>query len=243
VEFSTLRKCGQVGIEFSNIDTDGARVSRDFLKQLVSNIVWRSVKYYEETNDNAFYYRERQFHSIVCPSIADITYAYLLEHPLKRKPAGEDEARGFADYWISYRNYSFLMEMKHAYFSYNRVANPRRNVAKKFNDALEQFKNVRKEECRGLSIKCNDLIKIALETIVFYEGSKEKLRLTKTKHHNFAESFEQLIANSDFNQAPNMKALWVLNQKMVEPYEYEDGTSEIYPAVGFIGNISEGQTK
>jgi hypothetical protein len=232
-----------MGFEFSNIDTDGARVSRDFLRKLVNNVVKRSSMYYNETVDHAFYYRERQFHSIVCPSIADITYSYLMEHPLKRKPAGENETYGFADYWISYRNYSFLMEMKHTYFAYKNLAHPRKSIAEKFNDALEQLKNVRREECRGLVICNYDLIKIALEIIVFYEGSKKKIRKKLLRNHDFAKSFSQLIESSDFNKTPNMRALWILRSGMVEPYVYDDGSSEIYPAVGFIANISERQTK
>jgi len=65
-----------LGIEFFNISTDGARVSKDFLTQLIFNIVKKSTAFYGEIQNpgnQIFSYREGQFHSVFCPSISDIT--------------------------------------------------------------------------------------------------------------------------------------------------------------------------
>ena len=91
---------GRLGIEFDNINTDGARVSRDFLRKLVENIVQRSTAFHDALKDqgeydHAFFYGERQFHSVICPSIADIRgAAFLMEHPLNRRPHGMETELG-----------------------------------------------------------------------------------------------------------------------------------------------------
>jgi len=241
LKFTTVRNCGKVAIEFFNIDTDGARVSRDFLKRLINNIVRRATEYYDTTGipgDHIFSYREKQFHSVVCPSIADITGSYVIEHPLKRKPQGEEEYQGHVDYWIKYRKYSFLMELKHTFFALRRPNSPRANISKKFDRAMDQLKSIRMDMCRELNLN-EGLIKIALEAIVFLEGSKNKLSIDSLKDLDFAELLKTLINNMKTNQRLDMQALWVLNSRLVEPYQYPDGTSEIFPAVAFIANISE----
>ena len=237
MNYETIRDCGELGIDFSNIEGDGARVSRDFLRKLLQRIVKRSTKYYDETGDHVFIYREKQLHSVVCPSIADITASYLIEHPLIRKPAGEEEYLGNVDYWISYRNYSFLMELKHTYFAYRNADNPRKNITKKFERAMEQLKNIRKEECRALTDN-KGLIKIALQTVVFYKGSRYEIFKDDLRDENFKDLFKKLVNNTELDRRSNLLSLWVLNERLVEPVKYKN-SFEIYPAVAFIGNISE----
>jgi len=241
VKYRTIKNCGEVGIEFCNIDTDGARVSRDFLRRLVNNIIRRSTAYHDETGEPVFFYKERQFHSIVCPSIADITPSYLMEHPLTRRPVREKEFTGHVDYWIGYRNYSFLMEVKHCYFGYKRADNPRQSIAEKFNSAMEQLKNIRKDECRYIteSARAKGLIKLAFLAIVFYEGSKDKITKDDMKRRDFKGLFRKLVENTELNRSSNLRSLWVLHERLVEAFEYGGPSYEIYPAVAFVGNISE----
>lgn len=237
MKYETIRDCGELGIEFGNIEGDGARVSIDFLRKLLKHIVKRSTKYYDETGEHVFIYRERQLHSVVCPSIADITSSYLMENPLTRKPAGEEEYRGNVDYWISYRNYSFLMELKHTYFAYRNADNPRKSITKKFVRAMEQLRSIRKDECRALTIN-KGLIKIALQTVAFYKGSKYPISKDDLKDQDFKNLFKKLVNNTELERKSNLRSLWVLNERLVEPVKYKN-SFEIYPAVAFVGNISE----
>ena len=238
MKYKTIRYCGELGIEFGNIEGDGARVSRDLLRKLLKRIVKRSTKYYDELGEHVFIYREKQLHSVVCPSIADITHSYLMEHPLIRKPAGEEEYRGNVDYWISYRNYSFLMELKHTYFAYRNADNPRKSITKKFARAMEQLRSIRKEECRALTVN-KGLIKIALQTVVFYEGSKNSIHKDDLKDRDFKNLFKKLVNNTELEHRSNLRSLWVLDERLVKAVKYNKNSFEIYPAVAFFGNILE----
>lgn len=238
MKYETVKNCGELGIEFENIRGHGARVTREFLRNLLKHIVERCTEYYDQTEEHVFTYRERQLHSVVCPSIADITPSFLMENPLTRKPAGEEEYRGNVDYWIFYNNYSFLVELKHTYFAYNNADNPRKSIVKKFARALEQLRSVRKNECRDQTFG-NGLRKIALEAVVFYRGSKEERKLKiDLESRDFRTLFKKLLRNTELEYRSNLRALWVLDERLVEPVKYAS-SFEIYPAVAFIGKVLE----
>ena len=235
MKYKTLKNCGILGFQFHNLRGNGARVSRDLLRKLITNIVRRSTNYYDETGEHVFTYRERQSHSVVCPSIADITPSYLIEHPLRRRPAGEEESYGFVDYWINYRNYTFLIELKHSYFAYRRADSPRQSIKEKFDLAIKQLRSIRKEQCERLKIN-KGIIKIALQTIVFFESSKDPISIDCLEDQDFKKLLQKLIENAELEKRSNLISLWLLNKRLIESTEYDE-TFEIYPAVAFIGNI------
>lgn len=237
MEFETIEDHGKFGIEFSRIQGDGTRIAKDFVRELLKRIIRRSVKYYDETGDYPFIYRERQLHSVVCPSIADITSVFLMEHPLKRKPSGEEEYSGNVDYWISYDNYVFLIELKHSYFTYRNANKPRESINRKFMDAIRQLENIRKDVCRDLKGSYNALVKIALEAVIFRKGSKAQISKKEMGCPDYRRFLEKLIDNTDLRRKSNFRSLWVLDERLVESIEYRN-SFEIYPAVAFIGRIT-----
>ena len=240
MKFQIIRNCGKLGIEFLKDDSDGARVTKELLSKLLTNVVKRATAFYDKTRlpgDHIFAYREQQFHSVVCPSIADITPSYVMEHSLRRKHSGEEESAGRADYWVNYRNYSFLMELKHDYFAYNRKRTSA-GIVSNFNSAMDQLRSIKKDECRNLTVN-KGLIKIALQTIVFYESSEKKLSRSSSKRRNFEELLNQLMSGFALSRKINMKSLWVLDKRLVEPFPYPNGMFEINPAVAFLANISD----
>lgn len=244
MKYRRIRNCGKLGIEFRNADGEGARIARDLIANLLENIVRRSTEYYDKSQkeDHAFSYRERQFHSVVCPSVAEITCNregfYLMERPLKRKPAGEDEYTGNADYWISYRSYSFLIELKHCYFGFRNVGGPHQNIMRKFDSAMRQLGNVRIDECRNLVWKNRGLIKIAMLAIVFYKGSRNLNFRGNLEGKDCRKLFKTLLETTDLEDKTNVTGIWLLHERLTKPIGY-DNRYEVYPAVAFVGNISE----
>ncbi|MCW3985168.1 MAG: hypothetical protein NWE91_01995 [Candidatus Bathyarchaeota archaeon] len=241
MHYETIEDFGDLGIEFFDVRGLGSRTAKAFLRDLLKQFVLRSAKYYNETGEYAFYYRERQLHSIICPSIAQMPKSvFLMEHPIDRKPAGEIEYRGSADYWISYRNYSFIMELKHAYFAFSRAHSPSKRIAKKLADAWKQLQNVRMEQCRKLKFG-DGLRKIALEVITFYRRQKNEANLEDDlDKYDFKRLFKELIENAHFKYEPDFHGLWVLDRELIEPIGIESLNSfEIFPAVAFIGYISK----
>ena len=111
----------KIWFDFSLPPGKGQKVTKTLLKELFKNVINQSKKYYEETNDIIFAYREKQLHTVICPSIEKITKSFMIEHPIKRKPVGEEEYSGNIDYWISYNGFSYVIELKHDSFAYARA--------------------------------------------------------------------------------------------------------------------------
>jgi len=238
---------GQLEIGFGRIGGHGERIAKEFLGRLLEQIVVRSTQYYDAATkarrypgdrDHVFTYYERQFHSVVCPAISDLTPFYLFENPLRRKPSGEKEYPGRVDYWIYYKKYSFMLELKHIYLAYMQPDDVRGRVMGRFSEALQQLGKIRKSECKNL-VYGNGLRKIALEAVVFYRGSREKSDLkVDMKRRDFRVLFAKRLGKIKGKCTTNVNALWVLDKRLITPFEYSN-TFEIYPAVGFIGYISD----
>lgn len=244
MKYETINGCGELGIEFGRIGGRSVKVPKDFLRKLLRRIVVRSTEYYDNAltllgeQDHVFTYRERQLHSVVCPSIGDITSYFMIETPLTRKRTGEPEYSGAVDYWIYYKDRCFLVELKHVYFAYRKADNPAKGITRKFEHALKQLNSIRKDESRSLAFG-KRLRKIALEVVVFYRRSKEKRRLEiDLESRDFRALFKELVKNAQFRHRPNLRALWILDQRLVKPFRVGN-TFETNPAVGFIGNISK----
>jgi hypothetical protein len=238
LHYETLRNCGKFAIEFDSVEGVGGNVTKKLLSTLLENTVRRATQYIDETGDNVFAYKEEQLHSVICPSIGEISRSYVVEYPLKRKPAGEAEYSGNVDYWISYKHWSFLMELKHAYCGFSRNR-PKEKIVMRLSQAVQQLKNIRKEECRNVSEYDKGLIKIALEGITFYKGSEKKEILNDFKTEQIEISFKKLVELARLKNKMNMCSLWLLNKRLVKPVEYSD-RYEIYPAVAFLGKVFSG---
>lgn len=238
-----IKNCGRlIVVQYPKENDDGTKVSRVFLDKLICRIITHSTDYFDrylkdtKDHDHIFGYRERQLHSVVCQSIADLTPSFVMEHPVKRKPHGGGKYSGHLDYWINYKHYSFIMELKHCYFAYKRANS--NAISKKFEEALKQLKNVRKDACHNLKIN-NGLIKIALQAIVFYHVSRDDKVEEDIKKRDFQEDFKQLFTKCSYlgnNENVNFRSIWLLNERLIKPVRNDD-RFDIYPAVAFIGKV------
>ena len=238
MEFRTINNCGKLGFDFSIDDGMGKKIVKDYLENLIENIVKRSTKYFDANkNDHIFGYHEKQFHSVVCPSIADLTHYYVIEHPATRKPHGEDESSGYIDYWINYNKYSIVMELKHCYFAYKKI-NPNKDISKKFKKALQQLNSLKMDECRDYLIENRDegLIKIALQTIVFRQTSQNHISNKELKDKDLEEDFDRLIQKAGLKES-NFKSLWLLHDRLNKSVKFDKNHFELYPAVAFVGKV------
>jgi len=236
MQYKVLKNCGELGIEFDNLKGLGERNTKDFLTKLLENIIKRATRYHEETDgDHVFRYREKQLHSVVCPSIADITPSFLIEHPTERKPRGTKAYPGNVDYWVSYKHLCYLVELKHTYFAYNQNK-PRQGITRKFSHAIQQLDNIRKAECEYLSQGHRKLFKIALEAITFQKGSRQKKKVRDFDGETIKIAFQKLMSIAPLKDETNIRSVWILDKRLVDPFEYSNGFW-IYPAVAFIGKV------
>ena len=70
--------------------------------------------YHDRTDDHAFAYREKQFHSILIPAFRDVAEIVFREQPVQR---GREAAgtHGWVDYWLEREKKVTLLELKHGF--------------------------------------------------------------------------------------------------------------------------------
>jgi hypothetical protein len=59
------------------------------------------------------------------------------------------------------------------------------------------------------------LIKIALQSIAFYEGSKHQISKESIRSQDFKSLFKKLMENVETDQRIDMQALWILHERLV----------------------------
>lgn len=233
MEFKTIRNCGKLSIEFGKIEGTGKRTTKKFLTTLLERIIENAIQYYDKTSDSVFSYRERQLDTVICPAIANQTPAFLVEHPLKRKPSGEDEYSGFVDYWVSFNGISYLIEIKQAYYGY-KSGRIRASILGKFSDAIDQLKDVRKETCKDLCQGDKNLFKIALETITFFRSSFEKKELVGYKTETMSGTETAL-----YQLTPRAELAIALDQTDLDKFVREAGYDRILSALEAFQNLEQ----
>ena len=130
-------------------DIKGMRVTRSLLESLFKETTRLFNRYYNNFDNNTreygFYYSERQLHTFLTPAIDKLTKGFFLfESPIKRGHRGKrGKSGGRVDYWLNYRNSSYLLELKHAWIrAHFRHGNEKftfYNLEKSFREAINQL--------------------------------------------------------------------------------------------------------
>ena len=227
------------------------KITEDFLENLIKGTAKRSAEYYKNTEgrDHLFAYREKQLNTAVCPVIAEICSPciFKMELPIKREGKAR---RGNLDYWIVMNDVVFALELKLAHVSYSDdYYKEKKSVYEKYNEALEQLKNIEKDDVPYALKNSDKMIKIVLEALVFQKKSKDTIKLTdyelKEIQQDIEKKINDLIITGKFNDNDriNFKAVWFLEKSLVSLEDVIYEKHRIIPVLGFIGHISDLKTR
>ncbi|MBW2061647.1 MAG: hypothetical protein JRI95_08815 [Deltaproteobacteria bacterium] len=132
-------------------DIEGMRVTRSLLESLFKETTRLFKRYYNNFDNDkreyGFYYSERQLHTFLTPAIDKLTKGFFLfESPIKRGKRGKrGKSGGRVDYWLNYRNSSYLLEVKHAWirvhFRHGNEEFTLYKLEKTFQQAIDQLDN------------------------------------------------------------------------------------------------------
>ena len=143
-----------------------------------------------------------------------------MEHPLTRHPPGEVRSySGRVDYWLSYRGLAYVIESKHSYFAYGRPSSPSQSIPNRFNRSVRQLRGIRKRESEYLIGEERALMKIAFQTIVFYEGSQSA---DSTMDTDFEEVFKEMLRKTRLTRKTDLQGLWLLHERL-RKQKYDGG--------------------
>jgi hypothetical protein len=247
LKFKKVANCGDLSIEFLGFrqacgGRNPEKITQIFLERLISNIIVNSVKFSDSTSkknknyrDYIYRYSERSLHTVICPSIFDITPLFMIEQPSQRKMKGKDAYTGHIDYKVTFRNITYAIELKHTRLTYGKT--PKEQVGKHMKTAVDQLKSIKGSEMEFL---CQDddkyYIKIALELVTFRKGSERLDKLTQVDDKDTIKETYLGLRDVEPLKNANMFALWLPAKRLTKPYEYTNRSVK-YPALAFLVQI------
>ena len=235
----TVRMVGNIYYSSNLKDGQGQRIANDFLTRLANGFARRTAKYIRATGEVPFVFREKQLHSIIAPALDDFTDAFLMELPTKRSwsvttDERNSDSHGWIDYWCSYRNISFLVELKHGFIS-GKTGQIRKDVKEEWEKAILQLDAI-EEEAKLQGQWSNGTLRVALHVLPLFERHSQ---VDKKLENDLEKLLEiQQRAMEELERRPNWSAIWKFHEGIVGPYEYSNAI-EFYPGVLLVANVSE----
>ena len=237
-------------------DDEGIMIAYKFVKELFCRVCERSLMFCSSKyhfTEYPFLYRERQLDSVVLPVISELCKGIVIaEYPIIRdsylKGYEKDNSKGRIDYWCIYKDYSFIIEMKHSYeFLNNNITNGERLIKRWEKMTIGQLQDIRKD-AHHFGEKTNGIIRIGLHFITPYSScdrDKQVLAEYITKQKDIlirlSEDVSQLKPKTT---TPNFLASWSLPNKEKYLDVPFNGTypglmllGKMFPSIQHVGSI------
>ncbi len=219
-----------------------------FVKKLFCRVCAQSLLFCNNKYricDYPFLYSERQLDSVVLPVISELCKGLVIaEYPVVRdsnmKGYEKEDSKGRIDYWCIYKDYSFVIEMKHSYDAFRTDATKDERLIKRWETMnIGQLQDIR-SQVKHFEETTRGLIRIGLHFITPYsnskhDGRKEFIDFYESKQKEILKRlYDDVSRSKPSKTTPNFMASWVLprNDKYFGvPYV---GT---YPGLMLLGKI------
>ena len=242
------------GLSFEETFIGNGDKSTSVAKDLISNLFYEMAKLCTKYCNKSFCdlpytYRERQLDSVLLPALSKLCNSMVFaELPAKRECKNRlfqvDKSSGRLDYWCIYKDYSFVIELKHSYDCFTTSKTRKRTVTDRWIKMNEQLRSLDKD------IKCYEentkgVIKIGLHIVTSYSDKAP----TKQLYFNFIESIPQTFVRMQkdlckkyISLRPDLIIFWKIPKTIV--FEDEEQTfpglwafAKIYPVIKHKGAI------
>lgn len=221
-------------------------VAYRFIKELFCRVCRQSLLYNNSKYgiiEYPFIFRERQLDSVVLPVISSLCKGLVIaEYPVVRdsnmKGFEKESSKGRIDYWCVYKDYSFVIEMKHSYDAFKTDTTKDARLIKRWETmTISQLQDVR-DEIKHFGERTNGLIRLGLHFITPYsERSKDIDKVTYFEDRQkeiLRRLSEDVSRRKPKTTVPDFLASWALpNEKKYLEVPYK-GT---YPGLMLLGKI------
>lgn len=146
----SLRNSGKLLIKGNVPKSKGYKDFNKFLDKLAEKILKKSADFMSVDPEYPIYaYSEKSFHTILTPSIYELTKSFIVESPVKRykKPKRNSvgiDSHGWVDYWIQYESIRIYLELKHGWLN-TKSGNPQKHIQELWNNMKKQLENTENE--------------------------------------------------------------------------------------------------
>ena len=216
----------------SNIERGpGSVVTNDFLTTVSNNFLKISKQYCDELGEFPFCFKEKQTQSILACAIQQTTSTFLGEAPVVRRNLFDDDnSHGWVDFWASYRNTSYFIEVKHSFYSIKNENVPNQ-MTNKWKTANDQLAKAKEELAQNWSINAIKYL-VSLMVIPFYSQLRDDDVEIQLPSDETLNNHNNLIFGS---LQPNWSSFCIIHNAYAGPYEYTK-TRELHPALGIYAH-------
>lgn len=238
-----------VEMESNTEENESFNIAKELIENLFFDMAKLSTKYCNDIFcDLPYTYSERRLDCVLLPALSKLCNSMVMvEVPAVRECANRrfsvDKSNGRIDYWCIYKNYSFVIELKHSFDCFTTDTTRERNLTSRWVKMHEQLQSLEKE-IKKYEEATKGVIRIGLHTITSYSSQKPDTQLLKAFKYCIPETFERF--QKEFGKKypslkPDFIICWKIPSKIVETYEctYPGlwAVTKIYPAIKHHGAI------
>lgn len=167
-----------------------------------------------------FLFRERQFDTLIMPVLNSLCKGLAFaEYPMTRNSRKKgleiEDSQGRIDYWCIYKDYSFVIEVKHSYDNFaTSSTNDERLLQRWRTMNIVQLDNI-KNEIKHFEERTKGVIRLGLHFITSHSGTKLKENVRETFISQECEMLTRLYVDLKGITPPDFMSVWELDDDMV----------------------------
>ena len=222
-------------------------VAQDFLISVLKEFIEPTHKFYKHGIIDAPYkYNERQLNSFLLPILSKLCDAAVLaECPVHRKIQSRIEencidSSGRIDYWCIYKNYSFIIEVKHNYDCFT-TPNPKKRLIENWEYLNKKQICSSKQAAKIFEENTKGVIPLSLHFITCYAANTPGNRSEAKKYARNIEGYlidlkTKLSVSCPGKTTANFRAALLMPKAIVD---LDTQNNEIIPAVLLMARINK----
>jgi hypothetical protein len=191
MKWELIDNCGYY-CEISDLDDGkGIRKSTHLLRESIKCMAKEVHNYFQVMKELPFNYGERQIHTVLFPAFKETAEIVFLEQPIMRRISNEDK-NGWLDYWISHRKATYLIEIKHSFFSVG-TKNLTKNSTSKWENGILQIQSIKKKEAKKMAQGNGEIVRILMMIMPFRKRSSDKTELIRVEKEEIFTIFSEHV--------------------------------------------------
>ena len=231
----------------SEVDGEDFAVAKELVENLFFGMAKLSTKYdNDQFCDLPYTFRERQLDSVLLPVLSKLCDSKVfVELPAIRQCANRrfqvDESSGRIDYWCVYKDYSFVIELKHSYDCFTTDTTRDNTVTKRWIKMNEQLQSI-ENEIKEYGEETKGVIRIGLHIITSYSDKSPDNQLLSCFKESIPETFERFkkdLGKQYPSLRPNLLICWKIPTRIVFDEEQTFPglwcVAKLYPAITHKG--------
>lgn len=241
-----MDRINKYGLTFFETSTDSEEESYLIAKELIEKLFFNMSKLCTKFCNDFFVdlpytYRERQLDCVILPALAKLCNSMVFtELPSKRfcnnRHFQVDEYNGWIDYWCLYKNYSFVIELKHSYDCFSNPITDTRTTKRwiEMNKQLESSET----QIKDFGEKTKRVVRIGLHIITSKLKKEPSNQIITEFNNSISSTFDRLQKDLQYNSGkryptykPDLIICWKIPPKIVMEYD------ETYPGLWAITKI------